>query len=430
MHIEKIRRWQWMLIGLVVGLLLGSAYRSWTKTDWTAMYNVIGDQDRFEEILLRQDKGQPLFREVTIHPVASAKEQVRAFVVTGRYFDGPYAATGRMLAFEAPSPYPAGSAIERVSSATSKNFSQRYAALKNPTIREYLGLIDEAGFVDVQYAWWEIPAVVMLLWTAAGFFALGVFWPTVVNLLVYRSLFRPRVEPGIDLSQVKSSAAGESKAPTDADLQKLAELESQLEASLAQDAAPAVTATATATLTSAPAALSTQPVAPAAEENPDDRHFALKPKDFYPTDHRGSHGFTLVELLIVIGIIVLLVGILMPVVTGVRKHSQLVKCASNLRQIGQGLEMYNQTVKALPDVPTPTGLSQALIEIRAATEPLFHCPSDPTNALDYSMNPQFAGIPKMSGKAGDMLANESGARHPGGPNVLYFDGHVDQAAQK
>jgi prepilin-type processing-associated H-X9-DG protein len=91
--------------------------------------------------------------------------------------------------------------------------------------------------------------------------------------------------------------------------------------------------------------------------------------------------------------------------------------------------MYNQSVKALPDVPTPTGLSQALIEIRAATEPLFHCPSDPTSALDYSMNPQFAGLPKMSGKAGDVLANETGTRHSGGANVLYFDGHVDQAAQ-
>ncbi|HEX5243384.1 MAG TPA: prepilin-type N-terminal cleavage/methylation domain-containing protein [Tepidisphaeraceae bacterium] len=427
MRIERVYRWQWMLIGLIGGLLLGSAYRSWTHTDWTAMYNVIGDQDRFEQILLRQDKGQPLFREVTVHPVASEKEQGRGYVVTGRYFDGPYAETGRMLAFEAPTPYPAGSAIDRVSTATGKNFSQRYAALKNPTIRDYLGLIDEAGFVDVQYPWWEIPAVMLLLWSAAGFFAIGVVWPTLVNLLVFGSLFRPREEPGIDLSQVKSSGPVESKAPTDADLRKLAELEAQLEASLSQDAAP--TATATATMPSAPAVLSTQPVAPAAEENPDDRHFALKPKDFYPTDHRESHGFTLVELLIVIGIIVLLVGILMPVVTGVRKHSQTVKCASNLRQIGQGLEMYNQTVKALPDVATPAGLSQALIDIRAATEPLFHCPSDSTSALDYSMNPQFAGLPKMSGKAGDMLANETGARHSGHANVLYFDGHVDQAAQ-
>ena len=426
MQVEKIRRWQWMLIGLAGGLLLGWAYRGWTQTDWTAMYNVIGDQDRFEQILLRQDKGQPLFREVTIHPVESEKRQGRKYVVTGRYFDGPYASTGRMLAFEAPNPYPAGSAIQRVSSATGKNFSQRYAALKNPTIREYLGLIDEAGFVDVQYAWWETPGIMLLLWAAAGFIAMGVVWPTVVNLLAFGTLFRPREEPGIDLGQVKSSTPTDSKAPNDSDLQKLSELEAQLEASLSQNAAPAAASAATVTAPSVPAALSTQPVAPAAEENPDDRHFALKPRDFYPTDHRGSHGFTLVELLIVIGIIVLLIGILMPVVTGVRKHSQTVKCASNLRQIGQGLEMYNQTVHALPDVPTPTGLSQALIEIRAATEPLFHCPSDSTDALDYSMNAQFAGLPKTSGKPGDVLANETGARHPGGANVLYFDGHVAQ----
>lgn len=427
MHVEKIHRWQWMLIGVAGGLLLAWTYRGWTQPDWTAMYDVIGDQDRFEQILLRQDKRQPLFREVTIHPVASEKKQGRTYVVTGRYFDGSNAVTGRILSFQAPSPYPAGSAIKRVSSTTGKNLSQRYATLKNPTIHDYLRLIDEAGFVDVKYAWWEIPSLAMLLWAAAGFVAVGVVWPTVVNLLAFGSFLRPREERAIDLSQVKSSTPSENKAPNGADLQKLAELEAQLEASLAQDAAPAPKAIAPTTMPSAPAALSTEPVAPTAQGIPDDRNFALKPRDFYPTDHRGSRGFTLIELLVVIGIIVLLVAILMPVVTGVRKHSQLVKCASNLRQIGQGLEMYNQSVHALPEVPTQAGLSQALIDIRAATEPLFHCPSDSTGSLDYVMNGQFAGLSKTVGKPADVLANETGARHPGGANILFFDGHVAQS---
>jgi prepilin-type processing-associated H-X9-DG protein/prepilin-type N-terminal cleavage/methylation domain-containing protein len=58
------------------------------------------------------------------------------------------------------------------------------------------------------------------------------------------------------------------------------------------------------------------------------------------TNGENKTAFTLIELLTVIAIIGILAAILIPVVSAVRESARSAQCMSNLRQIGQGIQLY------------------------------------------------------------------------------------------
>jgi prepilin-type N-terminal cleavage/methylation domain-containing protein/prepilin-type processing-associated H-X9-DG protein len=67
-------------------------------------------------------------------------------------------------------------------------------------------------------------------------------------------------------------------------------------------------------------------------------------------------GFTLVELLVVIGIIALLISVLLPTLSKARQAATTVQCMSNLRDIGQALQSYcSLNFGWLPGSPLTTG---------------------------------------------------------------------------
>lgn len=72
---------------------------------------------------------------------------------------------------------------------------------------------------------------------------------------------------------------------------------------------------------------------------------------------RRRTAFTLIELLVVIAIIALLIGILLPALGQARNAAKATVNLTNLRSIGQGLEMYLGEYRKLPAFRLPEGMS-------------------------------------------------------------------------
>ena len=111
----------------------------------------------------------------------------------------------------------------------------------------------------------------------------------------------------------------------------------------------------------------------------------------YARARRG--GFSLIELLVVCGLIVILLGLLMPVLHRARVQADAVACRSNLQQIGQALLIYannNQgwifppSAGAIPGRPKEEYWPNLVFKPPVWNPPILRCPADNQPELECS----------------------------------------------
>jgi prepilin-type N-terminal cleavage/methylation domain-containing protein len=160
--------------------------------------------------------------------------------------------------------------------------------------------------------------------------------------------------------------------------------------------------------------------------------------------------FTLIELLVALSCMSLLVAMLLPAVHHVRSAARRVNCASNLRQIGLGIQMYvdvnrgnrypvaSQRPSLQPSLPKLRDVISTYVE---NNQQIFHCPEDnqdfPVEETSYAyIWRTWSGktLPEAEaawrrGSSQIVLVQDLDEYH--GPigsdhsqNILFADGHV------
>lgn len=189
---------------------------------------------------------------------------------------------------------------------------------------------------------------------------------------------------------------------------------------------------------------------------------------------RPADGFSLVELLVVIGIIAILAALLLPALNGGKKRAQRIVCESNLRQLGIAFHSFahDHNSKFPMQVPASDGGSQEFAENGylvngnfyfgyrhfqslaggLETPKLLICPADTRTAatnfatLQNANISYFVGVDADYSKPMSLLAGDGNLSSPqtllraaaGGAllwtakqhhfkgNVLFADGHVEE----
>ena len=151
----------------------------------------------------------------------------------------------------------------------------------------------------------------------------------------------------------------------------------------------------------------------------------LPTQGIYCDSQKMNRGFTLVEILVSIGIIGLLMAVLLPAVQSVRQTAAKSQCLNNFRQIGVAVQNYEDSFRVLPGTQL-----RPLFDLLPFVEqqnvfsgphlyglqiPVFLCPSDGSH--DYQLSPYSYLM-----NEGSRIGVSDGVR--GNPNLTIQFSHV------
>lgn len=145
-------------------------------------------------------------------------------------------------------------------------------------------------------------------------------------------------------------------------------------------------------------------------------------------DGKRHNGFTLLEVLTVIAIVIILVGLLMPGINKARQLAQRTRCTNNLRQIGIAMHVYANRNNG--DFPLYAGWAGTLLGGGYLDdEKAFDCPAQTAHAgtsgdPDYWYDDRGGTLSTDTANSYDRIVGDYDGCHQGLENKLCADGRI------
>jgi hypothetical protein len=232
-QIEDLKRWHWVVISLVIGVVLSSLYASTAAEGGPGERRTIGPGEFLARLgqTTRDKSGQdlPLIRNVRVFPAVEGKQVVTLEEMVINVERDTRVRTGEYQPRQFVAEIPFALAGRRVSS-------------EGWTIVDELNQLNRR-FEFTYVAWASQPAV-YAIGVGGSFLLIGILWPTLLQRLQSAGLgAAPKAERATDLSIVRSRPSAPARTaptgPTAQDLEQLAEVTSQYERNVADFASRA-----------------------------------------------------------------------------------------------------------------------------------------------------------------------------------------------
>jgi len=306
MQIETIKRWHWCVIGAIVGCAV-AAVSIWAGPEEKPSTETVHHPEFESHLLYGGFQGYKVLniRNIRLHPYLEAKNPsldnklVQTDYITYEYdlykplrngnYEERLNRVGQLIPFQ--------KAANKGGSVLGKDVTQLTARQYLEKLGEYMKKLEATKYPKMTALKWnkrfiEEPKTAFAVYGGGGVVLIGIIWPTILNLLMGAGLGREVKEKLMDISKYKGkSEPAKAKAEvTEDDMDRLAALEAQLEASLREGAHERVP-TATVATVEAPVkkliggSAATEHALPAPGK---DKDFGADQGDYYPTEVHGK----------------------------------------------------------------------------------------------------------------------------------------------